>query len=282
MLIIALAIARSKFLKQSSRDFYAMGTPITIKLYDKTDDPSLLTFAVAEIKKLDKAFSHFNYDSEVSKINRLAGKSGVKVSDDMFRCVYSAKKIHRISNGAFDITLGSPWSLAINESRQRIFLRASGTEINLGGIAKGYAAHRVRQLLLKNGVKSGMIDMRSTMAFWGPKTWRIGVQHPREKNKLLGVVELTGGQSLATSGDYERGQHIIDPRTGKPADQCQGVTLIGQNAAELDALSTAVFVLGTMEGMELIGFLPEVEGVIVGVSGEVYKSSGWVWADTPQ
>ncbi|MBU1027200.1 MAG: FAD:protein FMN transferase [Candidatus Margulisbacteria bacterium] len=133
--------------------------------------------------------------------------------------------------------------------------------------------------MLKKGSKSGMIDMRSTMVFWGQRTWRIGVQHPRQKDKLLGVIELTGGQSLATSGDYERGQHIIDPRTGLPADKCQGVTLIGKNAAELDALSTAVFVLGTAEGMELISFLPEVEGIIVGASGQVYKSSGFIFKE---
>ncbi|MBU1026692.1 MAG: FAD:protein FMN transferase, partial [Candidatus Margulisbacteria bacterium] len=114
LLVAVLAVARSKFIRQSSRDFYAMGTPITIKLYGPADDSRLMTFAVDEIKRLDNLFSRFNYDSEVSKINRLAGKSGVNVSADTFRCIYSAKKIHRLSDGAFDITLGSPWALAIN------------------------------------------------------------------------------------------------------------------------------------------------------------------------
>ena len=120
-----------------------------------------------------------------------------------------------------------------------------------------------------------MIDMRSSIAVFGDKTWKIGVQHPRDSTALLGVVELTHGQSLATSGDYERGQHILDPRTGEPADKCQGVTVIGQNAAIADALATAVFVLGPRQGLRLVELLPEIEALIVDREGKIIQSSGF-------
>ncbi|MFH1683474.1 MAG: FAD:protein FMN transferase, partial [Candidatus Margulisiibacteriota bacterium] len=91
---------------------------------------------------------------------------------------------------------------------------------------------------------------------------------------LLGTIELKDGQSLATSGDYERGKHIIDPRTGRPANLCQSVTVIGKNAAETDALSTAIFVLGPEEGMKLVRKL-DVKAVIVSKNGIIYDNFGF-------
>ena len=121
-----------------------------------------------------------------------------------------------------------------------------------------------------------MIDMRSTIAVFGPKVWEIGVQHPRQPSVLLGKVKLSGNQSLATSGDYERGQHIIDPSTQAPATRCQSVTIIGSNAAETDALATAVFVLGPDQGLQLIEYLPGFEALIIDRDGQQVKTEGFI------
>lgn len=232
-----------------------MGTPVRVKI--KGPNASRLAkLAIEEIKRLDKLFSKFNPQSEVYQLN--SGKE-VQLSSDTSRILKQAKGFSKLTRGAFDITLGR-----------------SDAKIDLGAIAKGYAVESARSLLLKKGAKSGMIDMRSSISVFGPKTWKVGIQHPRDKEKLIGTIELKHGQSLATSGDYERSKHIIDPRTGKPASGCQSVTLIGKDATETDALSTAVFVLGPVGGMKLIESLSEIEALIIDRNGKIIKSSGFV------
>ncbi|MEE8637750.1 MAG: FAD:protein FMN transferase, partial [Candidatus Margulisiibacteriota bacterium] len=199
-------------------------------------------------------FSKFNPQSEIYELN--SGKK-IRLSSDTSRILKEAKRLSKLTHGAFDVTLGQ-----------------AGGEIDLGAIAKGYAVESARKVLLKKGAESGMINLRSSIAVFGPKTRKVGIQHPRDRDRLIGIVELKNGQSLATSGDYERGKHVIDPRTGKPAQDCQGVTVIGKNAAETDALSTAVFVLGPKSGMKLVESLHEIEALIIDRNGKIISSSG--------
>jgi thiamine biosynthesis lipoprotein len=229
---------------------FVMGTPVEIKVEGKSAS-QLAQGALEEIKRLDKLFNRYDPSSEVSRLNR--GEKFV-LSKDLKTVLALAEKIKNISNGAFDVCYQK--------------------RIDLGGIGKGYAVELTRRLLLKKGAKSGIINMRSSIAVFGPRSWEIGVQHPRKPKELLGTVELQDGQALATSGDYERGRHIIDPRTGQPAAACAGVTLIGKDAGELDALSTAVFVLGTLEGIRLLEQLGGVQGVVVDVMGKVWGTKG--------
>jgi thiamine biosynthesis lipoprotein len=259
----------------SEKSTYMMGTPIRIKLAG-ANAPRLVERGMAEIRRLEDLLSKFNPQSEVSLINRLAGVTSVKVSGDTLACIKIGREISSLSDGAFDITLGNSKDLVVDVEKREVFVKRAGVEIDLGGVGKGYAAEAAVGLLLKNGAKNGMIDMRSSIAVFGRKTWKIGIQHPRRKDQLLGKIILKGGQSLSTSGDYERGRHIIDPRSGLPAKLCQGVTVIGKNMAETDALSTAVFVLGPGEGMRLIESLPHIEGLIVDAEGKMYESSGFV------
>ncbi len=257
LLLIAFAFARiyPKVIYSAEKKAFLMGTPVRVKI--KGPDASRLAkLAIEEIRRLDQLFSKFNPQSEIYQLN--LGKE-IQLSPDTSRILKQAKRFSKLSRGAFDITLGR-----------------SNAKIDLGAIAKGYAVESARSLLLKKGAQSGMIDMRSSISVFGPKSWKVGVQHPREKEKLIGIIELSDGQSLATSGDYERGKHIIDPRTGKPASGCQSVTLIGKDATEIDALSTAVFVLGPREGMGLIESLSGIEGLIVDVNGRILLSSGFV------
>ncbi|MBU0672434.1 MAG: FAD:protein FMN transferase [Candidatus Margulisbacteria bacterium] len=261
---------------------YIMGSPVRVKVQGPGAG-QLARLGLEEVERLDQLLSSLKPASEVSTVNKFAGQEPVAVSGDTFDCVRLAQIINCLSWGAFDITLGSPSVLVLDHRLIKIFLKKNGAKINLGGIGKGYAAEAVRQLLLKKGAKSGMIDMRSSIAVFGlpagrqdQRSWQIGIQHPREKDKLIGTVTLTHGQSLATSGDYERGQHIVDPRTSKPAKLCQGVTIVGRNAAETDALSTAVFVLGPARGLELVETLAGTEALIVDQQGKISQSSGFV------
>jgi thiamine biosynthesis lipoprotein len=282
LLLIGFEAVYSNFIFSAEKIAYLMGTPVRVKVFG-SNSPHLAMRALWEIRRLDRLFSKFDPKSEVSLLNQLAGRAPLEVSADTFECVKMAAQVNKLSRGAFDITLGHPRALVLYPGTRKLFIKRRGVTMDLGGIGKGYAVESARKLLLKKGARSGMIDMHSSIAVFGlpagrqgHKTWKVAIQHPRQKEKLIGVVELRDGDSLATSGDYERGKHILDPRTGKPPQGCQAVTIIGKDAALCDALSTAVFVLGPGAGMELIEVMPGIEGLVVDAKGGVLRSSGFV------
>jgi FAD:protein FMN transferase len=272
--LIAFGLIFFKLPYMAEKSALIMGTPVRVKVTGQKS-PYYVKEAINEIKRLDQLFSRLNPKSEVSMINSKAGIDAVKVSKDTLDCISLSQKITKISNGAFDITLGDRNRLVINRNKGTVFLTRRGVKINLGGIGKGFAAEKARRLLLKKGAKSGMIDMRSSIIVFGSKKWTIGIAHPRKEGKLLGKVILKDGQSLATSGDYERGKHILNPITKKAAGKCQGVTVIGRDAGYADALSTAVFVLGPDKGIKLVELLPDIEALVIDNHGKIIKSSGF-------
>ncbi|NQT29584.1 MAG: FAD:protein FMN transferase [Candidatus Saganbacteria bacterium] len=273
LLLIVIEVTYTKLIFSAERSAYIMDTPVRVRV-NGSNSPHFARKALHEIKRLDKHFSKFNPKSEVSLINELAGEAPLQVSPDTFRCIEYAVEMNKLTGGEFDITLGNPKDLEIIPELASIYIRRKGVSIDLGGIGKGYAAESARNLLLKSGAKSGIIDMRSSIAVFGERTLKIGIKHPRSQDELIGVVELSDGESLATSGDYERGSHIIDPLDRKIPKTCQSVTVVGTNAAQTDALSTAVFVLGPEKGMALIESLPDIEGLIVDAQGRVSESAG--------
>lgn len=252
MVAFAFAMASPSFRSGAEKKAFLMDTEVRVKV-SGPDAERLANMALLEIKRLDQLFSRFNPNSEISRLN--AGER-IKLSPETKEILSISDKFKRLTSGAFDV-------------------KYSG-KIDLGAIGKGYAVESARRLLLKSGAKGGIIDMHSSIAVFGPKTWKIGIQHPRKKDKLMGMVELKDGQSLSTSGDYERGLHIIDPKTGEPAETCWSVIVIGTDAAETDALSTAVYVLGAKKGLKLIESLPNVEGLIIVGEKKVVKSKGFV------
>ena len=114
------------------------------------------------------------------------------------------------------------------------------------------------------------------------RSWRIGIQHPRQKETVLETVQVHD-QAVVTSGDYERFfeqdgvryHHIFDPQTGLPARGCQSVTIIAGSVALGDALATAVFVLGPEAGLQLLKEYSQAEGLIVAADGTLHSSPGW-------
>lgn len=232
--------------------------------------------AIGEIKRLESLFSRFNSSSEVSLINQAAGKNTVFVSKDTFRVIEQACEVSELSKGAFDITLGERGNyreVILDKEKGKIGLRHPGMKIDLGGIGKGYAADSARRVLLSKGTLKAMVDMHSSIAVLGGP-WRIGIRDPQKKGQALGVVELNDGDALSTSAQYEQPEHIIDPRTGRPADKCLSVTVIGNDAGLVDALSTAIFVLGPREGMKLAKQM-KAKAVIVDKKGIIYDNFGF-------
>ncbi len=175
--------------------------------------------------------------------------------------------------------------IIVDENRREIKLARSGTGIDLGGIAKGYAVDRACEILRAHNIEYALVNAGGDIRVLGGKPdgkpWRIGIQHPRYSDSVLDVVEVKD-KVVVTSGDYERYfivdgrryHHILDPGNGYPASRCMSVTIVTNSALKGDALATGVFVLGPEKGMELIERLPEVEGLIVASEGNIEVSSG--------
>lgn len=218
----------------------AMGTVVEITLWE---DGEVARLGFEEIKRIEDKFRIYKPDSD-SETEYL-----IQVS---FR-------YNNITSGAFDIDY-----------------RHDG-KYDFGGIGKGYAVDRVAKIFKENGVKRAMINLGGNLYLIGYPPWKnywtVGIKDPKEPDRLIGRIRLDKELGVATSGDYERPGHIINPKTGKSPDYVLSVTIVAPTATGADALSTGVFVLGREKGAELIEKLPEVEGVIIDKDG-VWVSSG--------
>lgn len=274
------------------RQFLALGTINQICLYDQTDN-KLIDKAVNRVMEIDDKMSAFKKDSEISGVNQNAGVKPVIVSEETFRLLQLSKEISKLSGGAFDITLRpliKLWginkklnyiperhdidkalkitgykNLVLNEKNCSAYLKKSGQAIDLGGIAKGYAADEVKRILVEGGVTSAIINLGGNIVALGAGPnglpWEIGIQNPAaERGIFLGILSAAN-KTIVTSGSNERFfikdgvryHHILDPRTGKPAKSgLLGVTAVGECSAIADAVSTAVFVLGMEKGINLL------------------------------
>lgn len=269
---------------------FLFGTVVDITVIAKTkSDQSAIDKAFSIMKDLDNKFSIYNRSSEVSKINQNAGQSAVKVSDDTFNILEKAYKFSQLSEGAFDISIGSIvdlWGFGTAKNRiptddeingklslvdykkisldrlnKTVKLIDKGMKIDLGAIAVGYAVDKAVKILKENGVENALVNGGGEIYAFGspPKksAWRVGIQHPRKPNGIIGTIDLKD-KAISTSGDYEnyfevnsnRYCHILDPKTGKPVRDIMGVTVVADNTISADVLSTAIMVMGVKEGMK--------------------------------
>ena len=288
--------------------FY-LDTVVTITLYGKSDQ-TLIKDAFKEIARLENLFSRTKRDSDIYKINKNAGVNYVEVSDETIELLNLSLKYHDISENAFDITVGPlillwdienggylPTQSELDEARShigcgkisiegnRVMLQDNKMILDLGAIAKGYIADKVKTLLMSKGVESAVIDLGGNVLTIGSKPdgteFNIGVQHPlKQSSEILGICSISD-LSLVSSGNYERYfikngvryHHILDPDTGAPSEKgIAGVTVLSEASVDGDALSTSIFVLGLQKGMELINSTDGVECLMVTTEGEVFFS----------
>lgn len=290
-----------------------MGTEVTITVVAGTrkDGEAAIDAGMAELRRLDAMMSLYKDSSEITKVNLAAGKGPVAVSPEMIEVVEHAAKISTLSNGVFDITVGPLvvlWQMRLKEgtvptdreigrvralvnyrniivdrNASTIYLRKSGMIMDFGGM-KGYLADRVADIIKKQGITSAIIAIAGDIWVLGRREngapWKIGVQHPREHDKTLAVLEFRD-KYISTSGDYERFvirekkryHHIIDPRTGKPSKGVISVTLIGDRGAVIDPLAKVPFILGPEEGLKLVKKIG-AEAIIVDEQGKVFMTDG--------
>lgn len=289
------------------------GLEMTVSGTDEATAERAFGAAVAEMERIEQEMSEWREGTPVSDINSRAGVEAVVVPEELFKVISAAKTVSELTGGAFDISWASMrgvWDfrkghekvpskeelasgiglvdyrrIILDKDTKSVFLKKKGMSIGLGAIAKGYAVDKAMEAVVKTGINNAIVraggDMRVQGRDESGSLWKIGVRHPRKKGALLASIPLTD-ISISTSGDYERFfikdgvlyHHIIDPRTGMPARRCRSVTIIAPDTMTSDALSTAVFVLGPVEGMKLIENLPGVEGFIVDSTGAITSSTG--------
>jgi len=249
--------------------YYVLGTMVRFSLWgDESQAQKAIDQAVKKLYEIDDKMSYFKEDSEVSKINAMAGKGTVKVSSDTFEVISVAKRFGSLTNGALDVTF-----------------RRKGQEIDLGSIAKGFAADKVAEIFRSYEIESALINLGGNIYVIGNdpsnQPWRIGIRDPfGERNEIIGSIEVSD-KSIVTSGNYEHEEHLVDPRTGRPVDNdLASVSIISNRSIDGDALATAGMVLGLEEGMRLMKSIDGIQAIFITNDREIKLSnSDLKWGD---
>ncbi|MEP6713565.1 MAG: FAD:protein FMN transferase, partial [Ferruginibacter sp.] len=254
----------------------------------------------------------FDEDSQTNLVNRHAGVAPVAVDKEVFGLIQRSIKISEITQGAFDITYGSIdkklWNfdktmaslpdiqvakqlvklinyrnIILNENDNTVLLKEKGMRIGFGGIGKGYAAEKAKNLLIKKGIKSGIVNAAGDLTAWGyqpnGKPWTIGIADPNAARQAFSHFDITN-TSIATSGNYEKFvmidgkkySHTIDPKTGLPVTGIKSVTIISQNAELADAMATPVMIMGAKVGLDMINQVKGLACIIIDDNDIIYSS----------
>lgn len=287
-------------------------TVVEIKL-NGTEDESILKECFDLMAEYESLLSRTREGSDVWKINHSAG-TPVSVSEDTVSLIRLARKYYDLSDGAFDITIApyvTLWDFQNNPgtiptkdeltaaskhvgfenvqvSGNTVTLADPETQIDLGGIAKGFIADRLKEYLTKEGIESAWINLGGNVLTIGMKPdkspWKIGIRKPFGAATETAAVICVSGKSVVTSGTYERYfekdgtiyHHILEPKTGEPVqNHLYSVTILSDSSADGDALSTTCFVLGKEDGLALVESLDGIEAMFITDEQELIYSSGF-------
>lgn len=317
-LIFFLLLFVQVFISVAQKNRYAysvqkMGSPFNIVLY--ADTKQIADSAAQESFKLVDSInlvcSDYDSSAELFKLRYAAVGVPIKVSPILFELIYIANKAYKDADGSFDITVGAlsglwrtarrsqqfPTNTAINEARARIgfnkvqidsgaqtitFLHPN-MQLDMGAIAKGYAADKVLALLQSHGITAALVDAGGDMVAFGmppqKNGWTIGINFPGQQEKLLKRKLVLSNKAVATSGDAfqfmlhegKKYGHIIDPRTGYGVTFQRNVTIVAPTATTADWLATACSVL-TLEQVKILAEKYKSEVLITTVqNGRIHK-----------
>ena len=285
-----------------------MGTVVSQRAYGITATQTMQQ-ASAEIAALERLWSVFRTDSEISALAESAGEHPIEVEEVTFLLLVTVARFHASMRGAFDITVGpllSLWREAARRGRlpsateldraaalvdahcvrlgpmRRAMLDRRGQRLDLGAVGKGYAADRCIELYRNAGLRHALVDFGGNVVLLGPRPdgtpYHVGIQAPeRPRGQCVGTVEASDC-AIVSSGSYERFfvidghrySHVVDPRNGMPVDNdLASVTVLADSSAFADALSTACFVLGLEEGRALAEEL-DATALLIDDAGHVH------------
>lgn len=294
--------------------FFSMDTIMSIQVYDDGGEDAVQA-ARQEVERLDKLLSRTDPDSEISALNSHAGDGTfVSMEPEVIQLLAFAQSVSQMLPGNFDITIApvmDAWGftteeqhvpsddalstamalvdsslLTVDEASSSAQLEQAGMEVDLGAVAKGFAASRVEAVLRNYNVTSALLDLGHNITVIGNKLdgspWQVAVQDPQNTSEALCVLSLAD-QTASTSGGYERYfeedgviyHHIIDPETGYPAQNgLLSVTVVSSNQMLADALSTALFVAGPEEALNFWRSRDDFELVLCTEDNRVIVTQG--------
>ncbi|MEU5417172.1 FAD:protein FMN transferase [Streptomyces clavifer] len=237
---------------------HVMGFPVSLRVDDE-DVPERAADAVfAWLREVDERFSPFKPGSEVSRHGR-GELEPHELSEDLVEVLGLCERYRLATGGAFDV-------------------RLPGRGFDPCAVVKGWSVQRGAQLLRAAGARRFCLNAGGdVVASGGP--WRVGVRHPEHAGRLCTVLELTDG-AVATSARYERGDHIIDGRTGHPATGLLSMTVVAATLTEADSVATAAFAMGA-EGIEWAASLAGCEVFAVVAGGQVLRTADFPVAEEP-
>jgi len=300
----------------TSQESYQIGTYITLSIYADAEVPGEV------FDDLFNLIDYFEYmtsknivETELNEINRNAGIAPVNVSDELFDMIRIGLEYSKVSNGLFDLSIGplvDLWGIGsdhaklpteaeissilksvdytkivIDESNKSVYLTEKGMALDLGAIAKGYIADRLKDMILEKGYESAIINLGGNVLTVGGKPnsdhWNIGVRDPEsDAGSTMGVLKLKDN-SIVSSGTYERFfiqddvryHHILNTETGYPEqNKMLSVSIISDLSVDGDALSTTVFLLGLEKGYAYVETLENIDAVFIMEDHSVYVTSG--------
>ena len=298
-----------------SRTEIALSTICSITLFE-WGQPQIYDEIFARLREIESRMSFFIEGSYVSRINRAAGIEPVQVSSDVFFVIERAVYHAGLSGGAFDPTVGplvALWDIGgqslpnvpsqeeidrvlplvnwrnveLDRENKTVFLKKPGMALDLGAIAKGFAADEAAAIIRSALIPQAIIDLGGDVKLVGQRAdrnyWRIGIQCPfGRRGEFFGILQ-TPEKAVTTSGIYERYfvyggvhyHHLLCPLLGRPAATgLLSVSIISDTALDADAISTAAFVLGYEKGRALVEFIDETEAIFVFEDLTVRLTSG--------
>lgn len=293
-----------------SRAGVAFGTIVRLTLARRPADgeEKLFDQCFAIIRRVERAASLFRADSEIVRLNAQGFVD--RPSEDLVALMTLSARVSALSDGAFDVTVQPLWLAcdraaqardwpsaarieamreqidwrAIEVSPERVAFRKPGMGATLNGVAQGYAAEKIAEFLVEQGVANAFLDTGEIESM-GERPegdfWRAGLAAPRDPEKFFGVVGPYAG-CLSTSGDYATSwspdfsrNHIIDPATGLSPTELAQACVIAPKGGEADALSTALMVMGPERGLKLMKSLPGIEALVIAKNGACAKTPGF-------
>lgn len=297
--------------EEASKDIFAMDTYMTVTAYGAKAQEAV-DEAEAEIQRLDELLSTGNEESEIAQLNQ--NKSAI-LSEDAGYLVERALELNKETDGAFDIAIypvmeawGFPTQnyqvptadilesllkladasqIIYDENSRKISFGREGMKIDLGGIAKGYTSSRIMDIYKENNISSGLVNLGGNVQALGTKPdgskWRVAVQSPDDTEDYLGILSVED-KAVITSGGYERYfeqdgktyHHIIDPKTGYPAENgLTSVTVVSEDGTLADGLSTSLFIMGKEEAIEFWkAHSEEFDIIMLTDEGKLYVTEG--------
>ncbi len=233
-----------------------MGMPVTVQIADSRATSEDIQEIFAYLHYIDQKFSTYKTDSEISKINR-GEINNADYSNEMKKILRLCEETKKETNGYFDINLNSI--------------------LDPSGIVKGYAIWQGSKILEKKGYHDFYVEIAGDIQTFGKNerrgNWSVGIQNPFRPEEIIKIVKISN-KGIATSGNYQRGKHILNPKSNLPADEIASITIIGPNVYEADRFATAAFAMGE-KGIDFIERRKELEGYMVKNNKQAVMTSGF-------